>query len=192
MLEEQRIGPELRVQDFDNYMSLMNGEEAENIYEIMRENPAFEKYCEHIQRYNKIEREISKNIWGVVSLGLYEFHRENLISTLEALARFMQTELLAKMVTDQQNDMAQLQSEYEQISSKALTIPNDTGELMESKAYVAKTDNITIPEMEDRLRIVKSLIFILFDSIRVKFLFSLEFGTFFMAHATHNLFSIRN
>jgi dynein heavy chain, axonemal len=25
MLEEQRIGPELRMQDFDDYMSLMNG-----------------------------------------------------------------------------------------------------------------------------------------------------------------------
>lgn len=25
MLEEERIGPELRMQDFDKYMSLMNG-----------------------------------------------------------------------------------------------------------------------------------------------------------------------
>lgn len=155
MLEEQRIGPELRVQDFDNYMSLMNGEEAENLYDFMRQKPPFDEYCAHIHRYNQIEREISKNIWGVVSLGLYEFHRENLIATLESLTRFLQTEMLAKMVTDQQNDMAKLQSQYEQISTKSLTIPKDTAELMESKAYVANTDNLTIPEMEEHLRVVR-------------------------------------
>lgn len=160
MLEEQRIGPELRVQDFDNYMILMNGEEAENMYDFMRKKPPFEDYCTHIHRYNQIEQDISKNIWGVVSLGLYEFHRENLIATLESLTRFLQTEMLVKMVTDQQNDMAKLQCQYEQISSKSLTVPKDTAELMESKDYVAKTDNLTIPEMEERLRVVRRILYI--------------------------------
>lgn len=163
MLEEQRIGPELRLQDFDKYMSLMNGIDAENIIKFMQTNPPFEEYCKLIYHYKTIENEIAQSIWGVVSMGLYEFHRESLIDTLEVLARFMQTELLTKMVSDQQADMAKLQAEYEAISEKALTIPKDTAELMESKAYVTKTDNKTIPEMEDRLRIVCFIFFFKYE-----------------------------
>lgn len=156
MLEEQRIGPELRLQDFDNYMSLMNGIDAEEIIKFMKTKPPFEQYCNLIIKYRKIENEISINIWGVVAMGLYEFHRSGLIDTLETLAKFMQTELIQRMVADQQNDMATLQSEYEAISKRSLTIPKDTTELMESKAYVIKTENYTIPQMENRLKIVRN------------------------------------
>lgn len=159
MLEEQRIGPELRLQDFDKYMTLMNGVEAESIIEFMRSKPPFTEYCQRVKRYKQIERDIPVDVWGVVSLGLYEFHRENLISTLETLAKYMQTELLTKMVSDQQSGMAKLQSQYEEIAHMALTVPKDTAELMASKAYVFKTDNKTIPEMEDRLRTVRRYIF---------------------------------
>lgn len=154
MLEEQRIGPELRVQDFDEYMSLMNGTDADRIFSFMSEKQQFDKYCELINHYNDVEHEICWNVWGVVSMGFYEFHRISLIDTLEALARFMQTELLAKMVADQQSDMAKLQSEYEFISRQSLTVPTNTAELMSSKAYVAEMQSVTIPEMENRLRLV--------------------------------------
>lgn len=157
MLEEQRIGPELRLQDFDDYMSLMNGAEADRIFNFMNTERQFGEYCELINHYNDIEHEISMNVWGVVSMGFYEFHRTSLIDTLETLARFMQTELLTKMVADQQTDMAKLQSEYEFISQQSLTIPNNTAELMSSKAYVAEMQSVTIPEMENRLRLVKRI-----------------------------------
>lgn len=154
MLEEQRIGPELRLQDFDPYLSLMNGLDAEKIIDFMSTKPSFAEYKDLIGHYNEVELSIPNNVWSVVTLGFYEFHRESLIQTLEVLAKYMQTELLEQMVADQQAAMAKLQDEYKQISEKALRVPLDTAELMASKAYVAKTDNITIPEMEDRLRTV--------------------------------------
>lgn len=107
-----------------------------------------------MKRYKELENEISVEVWGVVKMGLYEFHREGLIETLEGLARFMQNELISKMTADQQSDMCALGEEYEAISNKALTIPVDTNELMSLKAYVIKTEDTTIPEMEERLRIV--------------------------------------
>lgn len=155
MLEEQRIGPELRLQDFDDYMSLMNGADADRIYNFMNDQREFDEYCELINHYNDVEHEICMNVWGVISMGFYEFNRTSLIDTLEALARFMQTELLTKMVADQQSDMAKLQSEYEFISQQSLTVPNNTAELMSSKAYVTEMQNVTIPEMENRLRLVR-------------------------------------
>lgn len=155
MLEEQRIGPELRLQDFDDYTSLINGSDADKIYKFMAEEQAFEDYCDLIDYYNDIEHEIPTNVWAVISLGFYEFHRTLLINTLEELARFMQTELIAKMIADQQADMASLQNGYEAISDKALTVPLHTAELMESKAYVANTQFKVIPEMEEHLKNVR-------------------------------------
>lgn len=132
----------------------MNGEDAEKIFTFMKEKRPFNVYCDLIQEYHDIEMEISVNVWGVISMGLYEFHRTGLITTLEMLARYMQTELLKKMVSDQQKDMARLQDEYEEICEKSLSIPEDTAKLMESKAYVNKTEAEVIPVMEDRLRVV--------------------------------------
>lgn len=155
MLENQRIGPELRLNDFDAYLSLMNGFDAERIIKFMNSSPPFAEYCELIDHYKAVEDSIAKTTSGVISMGLYEFHRTKLIETLEKLARFMQTELLTRMVRDQQGEMAQLEAEYEEISERSLAIPKDTAELMASKAFVAKTDNKVIPEMEDRLRVVR-------------------------------------
>lgn len=154
VLEEERIVPELMLQDFDDYTDLMNGVDADKINNFIISNPAFEEYCELINHYNDVEYEISVNIWGVISMGFYEFHREALIDTLEGLAKFMQTELLMKMVADQQADMAKLQSEYEEISKQALTTPRNTAELMNSKAYAEKTQAEIIPEMKKRLKLV--------------------------------------
>lgn len=148
------FSPELRLQDFDDYISLMNGQDAETIFKFMKELRPFNEYCDLVRKYHDTEMKISVNVWGVISMGLYEFHRTGLIATLEMLARYMQTELLKKMVGDQQNDMAQLQAEYEEICEKSLSIPEDTAKLMESKAYVLKTEADVIPVMENRLRVV--------------------------------------
>lgn len=157
ILDEERIVPELMLQDFDDYIDLMNGADADKIFNFMNTTAPFDEYCELINHYNDVEYEISVNIWGIISIGFYEFHRTALISTLEVLAKCMQTELLTKMVSDQQADMAQLQSEYEEISKQALTIPKNTAELMNSKAYAEKTQAEIIPEMEKRLKIVSQI-----------------------------------
>lgn len=155
ILDEERIVPELMLQDFDDYIDLMNGADADKIYNFIHTSAAaFEEYCELINHYNDVEYEISMNIAGIISIGFYEFHRTALIDTLEMLAKYMQTELLAKMVADQQADMAQLQNEYDEISKQALTIPKNTAELMNSMAYAEKTQAEIIPEMEKRLKLV--------------------------------------
>lgn len=154
LLEEERIGPELRLQDFDEYLSLMNGIDASKVYQFMADDQDFREYCHLIKHYNNIEKEICLNIWGVIAMGLYEFHRDGLIDTLVSLAKFMQRELLQRMVSDQQAGVAQLQAEYEAISNRSLTVPGNTAQLMESKAYVNRMEEEVIPEMEDRLRVV--------------------------------------
>ncbi|KAL7044814.1 hypothetical protein ACKWTF_002067 [Chironomus riparius] len=153
LLEEQRIGPELRMQDFDDYMDLMNGKNIDEIEKFINSKPKFEEYCELIEQYKDIEHEIARKVFGVVTMGFYEFHREGLIDTLESLARFMQQELITKVTADQQNAMSKMTAEYEDISSKLLAIPKDTKALMELKKYAIHTEESTIPGMESRLRV---------------------------------------
>lgn len=162
VLEEQRIGPELRMQDFDDYTDLMNGKNVDEIEKFIKSKPKFEEYCELIQQYKAIEHEIARKVFGVVTMGFYEFHREGLIDTLESLARFMQQELIAKVTADQQNAMSKMTAEYEHISAKLLSTPKDTKTLMELKEYAAMTEGETIPGMENQLRLVSPFIFILF------------------------------
>lgn len=153
LLEEQRIGPELRLQDFDKYINLMNGKDSENISKFMHSNPAFEAFCDMVHQYRDRENQIAKDIWGVIRMGLYEFHREKFISNLETFGRFMQEQLLTRMVNDQQGKISKLGKEYESIAKKALTIPKDTAELMSLKAYVINTEENVVPDMEQRLRV---------------------------------------
>lgn len=157
ILEEQRIGPELRMQDFDDYMDLMNGTSVDEIESFIKSKPKFEEYCELIEQYKSIEHEIARKVCGVVTMEFYEFHREGLIDTLETLARFMQQELIAKVTADQQNAMSKMTSIYEDISAKLMSTPKDTKTLMELKQYAAKTEEVTIPEMENTLRSVSGL-----------------------------------
>lgn len=157
LLEEQRIGPELRMQDFDDYMDLMNGKNVDEIEKFINSKPKFEEYCELIEHYKEVEHEIARKVFGVVTMGFYEFHREGLIDTLESLARFMQQELITKVTADQQNSMSKMTAEYEDISSKLLAIPKDTKALMELKDYAIQTEESTIPGMESRLRVVSDL-----------------------------------
>lgn len=153
-LEEERILPELLLHDFDDYIDLINGSAAESVYNFLEKNPEFDVFCDLVNHYSDIEYEISMNVWGIISVGLYEFHRTMLIQTLESLAKFIQTELLRKMINDQQAVMIQLQHEYERISNTALSIPLNTRELMASKEYVEKMQSEIIPEMEKRLKMV--------------------------------------
>ncbi|GAB0099121.1 Dynein heavy chain [Sergentomyia squamirostris] len=152
VLEDQRIGPELRMQDFDDYITLMNGAAAEEIEQFIGRKPKFEEYCEQILHYKNIEGSITRNISGVIILGLYEFHREGLIETLEKLARFMQNELITNLTAQQQTEISNFAKEYESISIKARKIPKDTRELMELKKYVQEMEESKIPEMEQKLR----------------------------------------
>lgn len=121
----------------------------------MKREPEFNDFIQLVSKYKTMENDITKEVWSVVKMGFYEFHREGLIETLEGLAKFMQDELITKMTLDQQYDMSNLGEEYEKISKKALTVPLDTKELMALKSYVVKTEDTTIPEMEHRLKIVR-------------------------------------
>ncbi|KAH8377909.1 hypothetical protein KR093_007822, partial [Drosophila rubida] len=163
MLEEQRIGPELRLQDFDQFIDLINGIDAERVGRFMEGEATFDNYIDMVYEYKEKEDRIAREVWGVIRMGLYEFHREKFIDHMEQLARQLQTDLLARMVSDQQARISRLGKEYDMIAKKALTVPKDTAELMELKAYVVHAEENLVPEMEARLKVNMTEILWLMD-----------------------------
>lgn len=155
VLGENRIQPELRMQDFDAYLSLINGQDAEEIDAFVNGAPKFEEYCERINYFKKVEYDIAQNICGVIITGIYEFHREGLIDTLEQLAKFLQIELISHMTGLQQKEITSVAHEYENISKNILTVPKNTNELMHLKAYAQEMETEKIPQMEQRLKGVR-------------------------------------
>lgn len=157
MLNEQKKGPEARLVDFDQYRNLMNGEHAKKVIEFIQGSHTFQEYCDLVLEYREIEKNITVNVWGVVNTGLYDFNRTGLINMLEGIARYLQNELLQKMVSDQQNEMELLQAQYKAIFDNALSMPERTAELLELEVHVRQTKIETIPKMEDRLKEVSPM-----------------------------------
>lgn len=157
VLEENRIEPELRLQDFDTYLSLMNGGDAEGIESFVSGMPKFEEYCTKINYFKTVEREIAQNICGVIIAGIYEFHREGLIETLEKLAKFLQNELITSVTNLQQKEITSVANEYENIAKNVLTVPKNTNELMALRNYAQKMELEKIPDMETKLKEVSCL-----------------------------------
>lgn len=163
LLEEQRIQPELRVQDFDEYLSLMNGRDAEEIEAFVSRAPHFDEYCDRINCFRTVERDIAQNVCGVIITGIYEYHREELIQTLEQLARFLQNELISHVTNVQQREITSVANEYENISRKVLTVPRNTNELMTLRNFAQEMEHDNIPEMERRLQANMGQLLWLFD-----------------------------
>lgn len=189
-LEEERIVPELLLHDFDDYIDLINGDVANRVFNFMEGIQRFNDYCDLVNDYNDIEYEIAMNVWGIISVGFYEFNRKPLIQTLELLAQFVQKKLLTRMIRDQQAEMMQLQKEYTEISNMALSVPKNTRELIKSKEFVSKMQSEVIPEMESRLKMVFMIYvfgfwFLDFNSTYI----ITEFGSRFMANGSNDLYT---
>ncbi|XP_033607299.1 dynein heavy chain 7, axonemal isoform X2 [Cryptotermes secundus] len=160
-LEDQRIGPELRVQDFDDYMNLINDEAQEELDKFFSAEHPFEDFVPLILKYHELAQEIPCRAEHVVRMGMYEMRRGDLIQTMVRQAQDLRDQLLARMTHDYQALCKQLGEEYEDIANKALTPPTNTAELMDFIVYVQKVENETVFLMEGRLReICKYMLFL--------------------------------
>lgn len=102
-MENQRIGPELRVQDFDDFMPLINGEYHEHVTNFLL-NPqrSLEELEEEILKISKIIDSIPFATAHSVRMEMYDMHRTDLINTLEVQAISFKDMLIGRCSTDYQ------------------------------------------------------------------------------------------
>lgn len=112
MLEDARIGPELKIQDFDEYMPLVNKEAEEEVSEVLamkddgtdeaKSEKYFQEFVVKIIKYEEIADEIPTKKEHVVNVGMYEIHREDLIETLVDTATDLKDRLRERCTKDYQ------------------------------------------------------------------------------------------
>ncbi|XP_047042351.1 dynein axonemal heavy chain 7 [Helicoverpa zea] len=165
LIAEQRIGPELRVQDFDDYICLLNGESQTEVENFLNASPekSFEEYCVESVKYVELAREIPSKLEGTIVIGMFQMQRGELINSLRSAATRLANTLLRRMTEDYQLMIRAIYDEYAAIAHTLLTPPADTAALMELMAYVKKVEDVILAEMEDKLRNVMRYIVFLGD-----------------------------
>ncbi|CAH0689857.1 unnamed protein product [Chilo suppressalis] len=165
LISEQRIGPELRVQDFDDYVCLLNGDSMKKVEDFINARPekTFEEFCAESVQFVELAREIPSKLEGTIMIGMFRMQRGDLINSLRSAATRMANMLLRRMTEDYQNMIKAIFDEYSMIANTLLTPPPDTAALMDLMAYCKKTEDVLLDEMEEKLRNVLRYIMFLGD-----------------------------
>lgn len=102
MLENQRIGPELRVQDFDEFLPLINGKDDKFIEGFLERQHSIEDYMAQILKYKNIADRIPLATEHAVRMEMYDMNRSDLIKALEMAADNFKNILIQRCVKDYQ------------------------------------------------------------------------------------------
>ncbi|KAI5736725.1 hypothetical protein M8J76_006447 [Diaphorina citri] len=163
LVEEEWIATEMRISDFDEYLFLINGEAEFEIKKFITDNDSFENYKSKVEFFHTLPNEISSKCVAVVSIGLFEMDRNGIINQMIDAAVKLKDTLIQQLVKDYQAKCKQLADEYQAINDKILTKPTNTEELVQLMEYAKEIEQVTLGEMEDRLREVMDNILFLSD-----------------------------
>ncbi|XP_043277906.1 dynein axonemal heavy chain 7-like [Venturia canescens] len=153
-IQEQRIGPELQLQEFDELMSLVNDVENERVASFLDADPphTFESYAELIEKYDALKKNIPVNYDRTFFSGLFDVHRKDLMDGIASVAGYLRDELVERMILDYQNKSKKIGEEYQNMADRALSVPSNTAELMELTAFVEEAETKMVLDLEDRLK----------------------------------------
>ncbi|VEN45416.1 unnamed protein product [Callosobruchus maculatus] len=163
VLDEQRIGPELRVHDFDEFLPLINGQGDEFVNDFVSSDHNFDDYVEQILKYKALHERIPFATEHVVRMEMYDMNRLELIKALEHLAEYLKDALIHHCIKHYQQMCTTIGEDYQVLSERVLAVPQDTAGLMALKKFVNEVETKTLPSMEDRLRSVMTYILFLAD-----------------------------
>ncbi|KAI5631027.1 dynein heavy chain and region d6 of dynein motor domain-containing protein [Phthorimaea operculella] len=165
LFEEQKVYPETRVREFDNYVCLLDGKSAASVRDFIKARPekTFEHYCDESLKYYDLSKEIPVVLENTIIEGMFKMQRGDLILALKQSATKLANQLFKKMTDDYQRMMKAIYDEYATIANTLLTPPPDTAALMEKFAYCKKAEEVLEAEMEDKLRNVLRYITFLGD-----------------------------
>jgi dynein heavy chain len=146
---------------FNEYMHLIDGKSERDTDAYVAENHPFEDFKERVLYFDNLGRNINNQIPKVVQLGMYELHCDDLILNLYRKTDSLRERVLQKMSHDHQGINNRLCERYKEISSVALTSPNNTAELVDLREKVAHIESNVLVELEQELnQAAKRLVFL--------------------------------
>lgn len=94
-------------------MPLINGEALEDVEKFLSGDHSFDDYVERILYYKEIQDNIPTKMEHVITMGMYDMHREELIKTLVGAAEALKEMLLTRCTKDYQN-MCKVYVQYQE------------------------------------------------------------------------------
>ena len=95
---------------------------------------------------------LPRDIESVISTGLFDMSRQELIATMEQLVNSLWTTVLRKCTNDYFGLIKELNGEYQKIEETLTKVPENTEQLMFAIEYASETETDTILALEDQLR----------------------------------------
>lgn len=104
LIERYRTDTESQLREFDKYLNLIRNEEANYVQNFLKAQPPnpFEKYCELIDYYDQLSKNIPLEFHQTVFTDLFIVRRHNIIKHTSATAAHLKDELVSKMIADYQ------------------------------------------------------------------------------------------
>ncbi|CAG2062839.1 unnamed protein product, partial [Timema podura] len=84
-------------------MHLINGEAQEEVDNFLSLEHVFEDFGPLVVKFHELSKEIPCKSSHVVTMGMYEMHREDLIRTMVSQAVSLRDQVLTRMALDYQN-----------------------------------------------------------------------------------------
>ncbi|KAK9537950.1 hypothetical protein VZT92_005520 [Zoarces viviparus] len=143
--------PKEYIREYDEYDTLVSRQAEEEVEEFLSEQHPFQEIMTDVVHYQQLADRIQYTSCQVVRLGMFEVQSQKLIQSLVERAQELQQKLVTRMLQDHQENNKKLCDEFEKIEEKALSIPSDTQELMELKAFISKVETKEMPLLVQRL-----------------------------------------
>ncbi|VDM15555.1 unnamed protein product [Hydatigera taeniaeformis] len=125
--------------------------------------PSFDDLTVELLRYRHLTKRIQYESRRIIRLGMFEVHADELIRALVKRAEGIADKVLDRILEEHRNINRSLIRQYEDIASKALSIPASTAEMMDLIEYVKKTETVTMARMERELDHSKDRLLFLMD-----------------------------
>jgi dynein heavy chain len=143
--------PQEYIKEYDKFLHLIDGRAEKETEEFIQQPREFEECSEKVKFFDCLGNTILSTLPREVNLGMFELHCEDIIQNLHRKTVILRDQVLKKISFDHQSDNKRLCSEFEEISSTALSSPNNTEELVSLKAKVDEIRTVIMKEKELQL-----------------------------------------
>uniref|UniRef100_UPI00358E354F dynein axonemal heavy chain 7-like n=1 Tax=Myxine glutinosa TaxID=7769 RepID=UPI00358E354F len=158
--EKQRVRAELaqhsltlmeHVRLFDRHSALVTQQAEAELQEFLNQEHSFEEFVHEVLRQKSRINDVELTSQKVFRLGMFEVHCEDLISLLVKQVQVLVNKTLSHMSNSLYEANKQIASEFEKIANTVLSIPANTQELMQLKAYVLQVKAKDMVELHCQL-----------------------------------------
>uniref|UniRef100_A0A4W3H1L8 Dynein axonemal heavy chain 12 n=1 Tax=Callorhinchus milii TaxID=7868 RepID=A0A4W3H1L8_CALMI len=152
-VKSQFEGPATHFQGYvESYDWLINGTAEERVQNFIEEDHTFEEFTTFLEEFRSLAKEIM-SLPKVAHFDMVRLDCEDLKQGLSEKAKSFAEILLDKLVAKHREENENICQEFENIIERALTIPENTKEMIDTMNFVENVKEIGIVELNKRIKV---------------------------------------